>query len=269
MPATSTATVATAFRIYRPAEGRIYVINELGANDGGLGAADFSYLFGNPGDKPFVGDFNGDGIDTVGLHRESTGFVYFRQSLTTGIADSSFFFGDPGDRLVSGDWGIVDNVDTPASSGPPLTTILLQVQQYAGQRRRTDPHGLVPTCSRWRAPGRSSSVWEGCCRSRSSGSRFAQQLSPVGGTPPYTVTKLGGPAFLSVDNSGVVFGTPPSLGTLQPHRCRVTDSTGKTADQTFPLTVQDGCDSSDADSPRRCLALVDIYRKTGGHGWAD
>ena len=45
-----------------------------------LGAATLTYTFGNPGDRPFVGDFNGDGTDTVGLHRESKGFVYFRDA---------------------------------------------------------------------------------------------------------------------------------------------------------------------------------------------
>ena len=104
--------------IYRPSEARIYVINELGANDGGLGEADFSYIFGNPGDKPFVGDFNGDGLDTIGLHRETTGFVYFRQTNTQGIADAEFFFGNPDDRLVAGDWGVIDTVDTPAVFRP-------------------------------------------------------------------------------------------------------------------------------------------------------
>ena len=53
------------------------------------GPADFSFIFGNPEDKPFVGDFNNDGIDTIGLHRESTGIVYFRQTNTTGVADAS------------------------------------------------------------------------------------------------------------------------------------------------------------------------------------
>jgi hypothetical protein len=104
--------------IYRPSEQRFYIINALGANNGGLGAAEFSFLFGDPGDKPFVGDFDGDGIDTVGLHRESTGFVYFRNSLTTGIADDSFFFGNPGDRFVTGDWGVVDRTDTPGLFRP-------------------------------------------------------------------------------------------------------------------------------------------------------
>jgi hypothetical protein len=90
--------------IFRPSESKVFIINELGANDGGLGAAELEYVFGNPGDKPFVGDFDGNGIETVGLHRESTGFVYFRNSHTQGVADNEFFFGDPGDRFVAGDW---------------------------------------------------------------------------------------------------------------------------------------------------------------------
>ena len=99
--------------IYRPNEARFYVVNELGRNDGGLGAADYAFYFGDVGDKPFVGDFNGDGIDTVGLHRETTGLVYYRDSNTTGVADNSFIFGDPGDRLFAGDW-TMDGVETPA-----------------------------------------------------------------------------------------------------------------------------------------------------------
>ncbi|RPI24411.1 MAG: hypothetical protein EHM57_02760, partial [Actinobacteria bacterium] len=99
--------------LYRPATSQVFVINELGANNGGLGAAETTYAFGNPGDVPFVGDFDGDGDDTIGLHRASTGFVYFRNALTTGIADNSFYWGDPGDVVFAGDWNS-DGVDTPA-----------------------------------------------------------------------------------------------------------------------------------------------------------
>jgi hypothetical protein len=91
--------------IYRPGEGRIYVIDRLGSEDGGLGAADRAYYFGEIGDVPFVGDFDGDGIDTVGLRRLSTGLVYLRNSQTSGPADVSFFFGDPSDVVIAGDWG--------------------------------------------------------------------------------------------------------------------------------------------------------------------
>ena len=53
--------------LYRQSEGRVYIINRLGDNDGGLGAADYDYYFGNPGDKPFVGDFDGDGFEVGSL----------------------------------------------------------------------------------------------------------------------------------------------------------------------------------------------------------
>jgi hypothetical protein len=108
--------------IYRPSEARFYIINKLGENEGGLGAAEYSFLFGNPGDKPVVGDWDGDGVDEIGLHRETTGFFYYRNTLTTGIADGQFFFGDPGDRFVAGDWGIVDGVETPAMYRPSNMT---------------------------------------------------------------------------------------------------------------------------------------------------
>jgi hypothetical protein len=108
--------------IYRPSEARFYIMNKLGENEGGLGAADYSFLFGNVGDKPVVGDWDGDGIDEIGLHRESTGFFYYRNTLTTGIANGQFFFGDPGDRFVAGDWGVVDGVDTPGMFRPSNST---------------------------------------------------------------------------------------------------------------------------------------------------
>jgi len=69
-----------------------------------LGAADLSYYFGIPGDRPFAGDFNGDGIDTVGVQRVAATTVFLRQSHTTGFADAAGFFSDVGDWLVAGDW---------------------------------------------------------------------------------------------------------------------------------------------------------------------
>jgi len=108
--------------IYRPSEARFYIINELGDDEGGLGAAEYSFLFGDMGDKPVVGDWDGDGIDEIGLHRESTGFFYYRNTLTTGIADGQFYFGDPGDRFIAGDWGGTEGQETPAVFRPSDTT---------------------------------------------------------------------------------------------------------------------------------------------------
>ncbi|MEE8330233.1 MAG: hypothetical protein V3R84_00500 [Acidimicrobiia bacterium] len=89
--------------IYRPPEAKFYIANSLAADFAGI-SADYSFYFGDTGDKPFTGDFDGDGISTVGLHREATGRVYFRNSNKTGVADADFIFGDPGDKLIAGDW---------------------------------------------------------------------------------------------------------------------------------------------------------------------
>ncbi len=107
--------------IHRPTEQRFFIINKLGSKATGLGAAEVDYLFGDPGDKPFVGDFDGDGTETVGLHRESTGLVYFRNRHTQGIADAQFIFGDPGDRFVAGDWN-ADGHYSPAMFRPSNVT---------------------------------------------------------------------------------------------------------------------------------------------------
>jgi hypothetical protein len=75
------------------------------------------------------------------LHRETTGFVYFRNSHTQGNADNQFFFGDPGDRLVAGDWGIIDQVDTPAVFRPTNTTFYFRHTNTQGNADLTLPYG--------------------------------------------------------------------------------------------------------------------------------
>ena len=148
--------------VYRPSEQRFYVINELGADDGGLGTADYSFLFGNSGDQPVVGDWDGDGVDEVGLHRESTGLFYWRNTLTTGIADGLIYFGDPGDRFVAGDWGVVDGRDTPAVYRPSDRTVYY---------RHTVTEGVADSQFRW--PG-AETAWLPVA----GGFNLSQSLSP-------------------------------------------------------------------------------------------
>jgi hypothetical protein len=122
--------------IYRPSSQTFFIINKLGQNDGGLGAADFSYVFGNPGDKPFVGDFDGDGIDTVGLHRESTGLVYFRNRHSQGNADAQFIFGNPGDKIFAGDWN-GNGQDSVGIYRPGSGTVYLRFTNTQGNANYT------------------------------------------------------------------------------------------------------------------------------------
>jgi hypothetical protein len=140
--------------IYRPSNQTFYIINQLGQNDGGLGAAEFSYVFGNPGDKPFTGDFNGNGQDTVGLHRESTGFVYYRNTHTQGNADNQFYFGNPGDRFVAGDWN-GDGKDSPGVFRPSARTLYLRYtnsQGNANEAIRWGESAWLPVSGRFRLP---------------------------------------------------------------------------------------------------------------------
>jgi hypothetical protein len=111
--------------IYRPSEQRFYLFT-VTCTGSPMGAAQISFLFGNPGDKPVAGDWDGDGIDEVGLHRESTGFFYWRNTLDTGIASGEIFFGDPADRFVSGDFGVIDGTDTPALFRPSNLTFFFR-----------------------------------------------------------------------------------------------------------------------------------------------
>jgi hypothetical protein len=96
-----------------------------------LGAAEYSYFYGNPGDQPFMGDWNGDGIDTPGLRRDSTGFVYLRYSNTQGVADIDYFYGDAGDVVFAGDWD-VDGDDTLGLYRPSTGSVYLRNTNSTG-----------------------------------------------------------------------------------------------------------------------------------------
>ena len=59
--------------------------------------------FGLPGDIPVVGDWDGDGDDTVGLFHDGT-WTIANASTGKGMRPRSFTFGGPGDIPVVGDW---------------------------------------------------------------------------------------------------------------------------------------------------------------------
>jgi hypothetical protein len=131
--------------IYRPSEQKFYLYTTT-CTGSPMGAAQIAFLFGNPGDNPVAGDWDGDGIDEVGLHRESTGFFYWRNTLNTGVADGEIFFGDPGDRFVSGDWGTVDGKDTPGLFRPSDVTFYF---------RHTLTQGVADSSFAWTGAGSS------------------------------------------------------------------------------------------------------------------
>ncbi len=90
--------------VYRPSDATFYLKK---TNESGF--ADVAIIYGIPGDLPITGDWDGDGIDTVGVYRD--GIFYLRNSNTSGFADVAVPFGLPGDLPVVGDWD-GDGIDT-------------------------------------------------------------------------------------------------------------------------------------------------------------
>ena len=82
----------------------------------GLGNVN-TFFYGAPGDIPLVGDWDCDGLDTVGMFRPNNGFVYLRNSNDFGTADLEFFYGMGGDVPFVGDWD-GDGIETPGMYRP-------------------------------------------------------------------------------------------------------------------------------------------------------
>lgn len=73
-------------------------------NSNSAGNADIVVYFGAAGWLPVTGDWNGDGIDTLGVYDPATGVMYLRNSNTPGNPDYIFAFGSPGDKPFAGRW---------------------------------------------------------------------------------------------------------------------------------------------------------------------
>lgn len=81
------------------------------SNSHEVGVADLVFRYGAPGDKPVVGDWDGDGTTTIGIVRGRNQW-YLTDSIGAGPADYDFTYGRPGDFPVIGDWD-GDGKDTP------------------------------------------------------------------------------------------------------------------------------------------------------------
>ncbi len=73
-------------------------------NSNTAGTADITVAYGTAGDLPATGDWNGDGVDTVGVFKPTYGVFLLRDSNTPGAPDYSFVLGNPGDTPLVGKW---------------------------------------------------------------------------------------------------------------------------------------------------------------------
>ena len=86
--------------MYRPSNGFAYLTDTL-PPDGGVGVAEFDFFYGIPGDQVFVGDWDGDSGDSLGISRN--GKMYLANTNATVVADIEFWFGVPTDIAYGAD----------------------------------------------------------------------------------------------------------------------------------------------------------------------
>ncbi len=82
--------------------GVAFFLTNAHIDQGGLNF-DIFVPVGQPGDLPVAGDWNGDGLHTVGFYRPSTN-TFFEADDITGATLQSFVFGVAGDLPLAGDW---------------------------------------------------------------------------------------------------------------------------------------------------------------------
>ncbi len=106
------AITASLLTIGAPAAGEVAGTgSHYYLTDGWDGQAARSFAYGRADDVVHVGDWDGDGVDTLAVRRGAT--YHVSDSLTGGAADRVLTYGRPGDTVLMGDWD-ADGVDTPA-----------------------------------------------------------------------------------------------------------------------------------------------------------
>jgi hypothetical protein len=137
--------------VYRATNQTFYLRN---FNSAGL--ANFALTLGIAGDKPLVGDWNGDKVSTIGLWRPSTQEFFFKNSnRNTAPVIGGVKFGLAGDIPLVGDWD-GNGSDTIGVWRPSTRQFLLRNSNSTGSPNRTVTFGTagdIPIVGDWDGDG--------------------------------------------------------------------------------------------------------------------
>ncbi|HOM18963.1 MAG TPA: VCBS repeat-containing protein, partial [Thermoguttaceae bacterium] len=115
---------------------------------------DHVFLYGGGKDQPVVGDWNGDGVATIGLFRDGRWTLDTNGNGRIDSEDQTFQFGQPGDMVVVGDWN-GDGVDDLAVYRDGLWILDSDGdrQLTSADRQLRTPQG-IPIAGDWNGDGR-------------------------------------------------------------------------------------------------------------------
>lgn len=140
---------------YRPSDS-LWCLRKVGAK-----SADqrVSIRYGAPGKGllPLVGDFDGHGLDGIGLYDRVTGDFFLRYKAAEGLADVAFRFGPPNCIPLAGDWTGA-GLDTVGVYLPETGHWFLRLQNSEGNADVNFSFGppksnLVPVIGDWNGDG--------------------------------------------------------------------------------------------------------------------
>ncbi len=127
-------------------------------NSNSAGGPDITIRFGNAGDLPVAGDWDGNGISDVGVFRPSTRqFLLRLPAANNGEQVITINFGQAGDLPVAGDWN-GDGIDTPGVFRADRTGTFLLTNSIANNSSPQPDHvfsfgraGDLPLAGDWDA----------------------------------------------------------------------------------------------------------------------
>jgi hypothetical protein len=113
------------------------------SNSAGASDARFPYGYSGPAWRPVVGDWNGDGVVTVGLYDPATSAFFLKNNNGNGPTALSFCFGQGGLGLqpIAGDWDDTSGLLRAAAGDCPDFRGAGDCPHFCGARRQ---NGAVP-----------------------------------------------------------------------------------------------------------------------------
>jgi tripartite motif-containing protein 71 len=172
--------------VWRPSARKFYLRK---SNTSGYADITTAIQYAETTDLPVVGDWNGDGITTVGVFHSSTGEFRLRDANSPGPPDFSFTLGQAGDLPVVGDWN-GDGRDGVGVYRPSTGTLYLRNALSAGAPDYVMTLGAAgdfPVAGDWNGDGQSSPGFY-----RPGESRFYLTDRVAGGAVSFDYTVLYG-----------------------------------------------------------------------------